>query len=82
MKVSSLQQALCKHCFEPGSDITVKLGMKMARRLKLNAVPSIFERKRPATAVLEDDGATSSGDGGRKRAAFEKRERSRVFSDY
>ena len=43
--------------------------------------PSIFERKRPGTAVLEDDGATSSGDGGRKRAAFEKRERSQVKSD-
>ena len=47
----------------------------------LNAVPSIFDRKRPATTVLEDDGATSSGDGGKKRAAFEKRERSRVKSD-
>lgn len=68
-------------CFEPESNIAAQFGIKKARRLKPTAIPSIFSRKRaggPGTASKSDDhdvGATGTRS---KRAAYEKRERSRV----
>lgn len=70
-------------CFEPGTDIAAQFGIKLTRKLKPEAVPSIFTRKRPAatnSSDVENAGGVSTTCK-RKRGALEKKERSRVSSN-
>ena len=77
-------------CFEPDSALASEMGIKKRRRLKHDAIPTIFERpvslpsstqssvkypqKRPAATSSSDAPSQSK----RSRVAYEKRERSRV----
>ena len=70
-------------CFEPGTDIAAQFGIKLTRKLKPEAVPSIFVRKRPTATnslTVETDGGFSTTRK-RRRGALEKKERSRVSSN-
>ena len=76
-------------CFEEDTAIAARFGIEKRRRLKPNAVPTVFHRHLPHSsteAEAQDDPSTSrkrsiSADCNpvqQKRAAFEKRERIRV----
>ena len=79
-------------CFEADTAIAATFGIKKRKRLKPNAIPTIFVRaeSRPLTPTLgKDEGAAKSRQRcaatpeisqitQKKRGAFEKRERSRV----
>ena len=62
-------------CFEPGTDSAAQFGIKFARKLKPEAVPSIFTRKRPAApnpSAVENGGGVSTTCK-HKRGALEKK---------
>jgi len=81
-------------CFEPDSAIAATMGLTKRRRLKPDAVPTVFERQAPLHSRPSSSGARSSrkratttpgttgiGSGTqvkKSRQAYEKRERSRV----
>ena len=80
-------------CFEPDSEFASQMCMHKRRRLKDDAVPTLFERSGPLMSLLSEAGpsgthprkrASSSsfqadaGTSKKKRTAYEKRERSRV----
>lgn len=81
-------------CFEPDSELASQMGIQKRRRLKDGAVPTLFERPvAPVPKSLLSEAVPSSlyrkrasssssladvGSSKKKRAAYEKRERSRV----
>lgn len=80
-------------CFEPDSELASQMGMQKRRRLKDDAVPTLFERPGPRTSLLSDAGPsgtlsrkrassssslTDAGTSKKIRTAYEKRERCRV----
>ena len=76
-------------CFEEDTAIAARFGIEKRRRLKSNAVPTVFQRCLPHSSTeteAQDDPSTSrkrsiSADCSpvqQKRAAFEKREKIRV----
>ena len=82
-------------CFEEDSAIAAKFGIEKRRRLKPNAVPTVFLRANSTSAHSSSIRETDTGGecSSRKRAgqevsvpvekkrmAYEKRERSRVYS--
>ena len=83
------------NCFEPDSTLASQMGIQKRRRLKADAIPTLFERRCVAPVPLplpseagpstlsrkRTSSSSSSVDAGyskKKRAAYEKRERTRV----
>ena len=80
--------------FEPDSELASQMGIQKRRRLKADAIPTLFERPvapiphslpseaGPSTLSRKRTSSSSSfadaGGSKKKRAAYEKRERSRV----
>lgn len=79
-------------CFEPDSELTSQMGLQKRKRLKGDAVPTLFERPGAGSHLSEagpsgtlsrkrPSSSSSLADTGslkKKRTAYEKRERCRV----
>ena len=80
----------CKHfekeCFEPASHLAAQMGLKLMRKLKPDAVPTIFERphksesgpSRKRSATDEPTAIAQSSGLKKPRPAYVKRQRARV----
>ena len=64
--------------FESDSAIAASFGISKRKRLKSDAIPTIFERPAPESTGKRPATTASESVAKRRRTAFEKRERSRV----
>ena len=92
--VAQVNTAFCVastlHCFEPDAELASQMGIQKCRRLKDDAVPTLFARSEARVSFPSDAGpsgtvsrnmASSLADASTSkkiRTAYEKRERSRV----